>query len=228
MAHYPIFLDLAGADILVVGAGVVGRRKVSALLRALPRSILVLDPLMDADTAHELEVSGPVVCRKRKFSPADLPGKTMVFAATSDAGLNSHIAGLCRDSGILCNCVTCPDAGTFIVPAHFTSADMIVAIGTGGQSPALAKKLREDLEAWVGKRYTPLLAVLGRLRPLVLELGLPSDENGVIFRSLTHSTLADLLEQGKHAEAEALLLRLLPNALHVRVGELLHEPGHRA
>lgn len=225
MAYYPLFLDLAEADLLVVGAGTVGRRKITSLLRAFPRSLTIVDPLIDDDTARGFEASGPVACHARPFTPADLKGKTLVFAAAGNPEVNALIAGLCRDSGILCNCVTAPDAGSFIVPAHFTSGEIAVALSTGGQSPALAKKLREELEAWVGKRYTPLLLVLGRLRPLLLELGLSSDENSAVFRSITHSALADLLEQGRCAEARALLSRLLPNPLHARVGELLHESG---
>lgn len=225
MPYYPLFLDLTQADLLVVGAGTVGRRKIASLLRAAPRALTVVDPLLDDDTARELESSGSVICHARPFIPADLAGKTLVFAAAGNPDTNARIAELCRRDGIFCNCITAPDTGSFIVPAHFASGEITVALSTGGHSPALAKKLREELEAWVGKRYTPLLAVLARLRPLLLELGLPSDENSAVFRSITHSALADLLEQGRRAEAGALLARLLPNPLHTRVGELLHELG---
>ena len=224
MGYYPLLLDLAEADLLVVGAGAVGRRKIASLLAAAPRSVTVLDPFLDEDTARELEAFGPVVCRTRDFIPADLAGKTLVFAATDNPEVNAFVAGLCQKNGIPCNSITAPDAGSFIVPAHFRSGDILVTVSTGGHSPALAKRLREELEAWVGKRYTPLLSVLGRLRPLLLELGLPSGENSAVFRSVTFSALADLLEQGERAQAEALLLRLLPKPLHARVGELLHEP----
>ncbi len=225
MSYYPLFLDLAGAAVLVVGAGAVGRRKIASLLKAAPHSVTVLDPFLDNDAARELEACGPVVCLARGFDPADLPGKTLVFAATGNPEVNALITGLCRANGILCNSATGPDTGSFIVPAHFSNGDILVALSTGGQSPALARKLREDLEAWLGKRYTPLLSVLGRLRPLLLELGLSSDENSAVFRSLARSALADLLERGELAEAEALLADHLPHPLHARVGELLHELG---
>lgn len=222
MAYYPLFLDLAGKEILVVGAGAVGRRKIASLLAAGPERIFVADPGLDAETVRELRASGPVICLIREFLPQDLAGKTLVFASSGNSAVNAQVAALCASQGILCNRVDTPDSGSFIVPAHFTSGGITVALSTGGQSPALARRLRQDLEAWLGKRYSPLLAVLGRLRPLLLELHLPTEENTALFRALVCSPLADYLENGDPAAARAYLIECLPEALHSRVGELLH------
>jgi precorrin-2 dehydrogenase/sirohydrochlorin ferrochelatase len=222
MTLYPLFVTLHDKDILVVGAGSVGQRKIAGLGSAGPRCITVVDPGLNAERVAELKKLGPVECHARVFAPRDVREKFLVFAATSDRAVNAEIAALCLELGILCNSVDAPDEGSFIVPAHFTNGGITVALSTGGHSPALARLLREDLESFVGKRYTHLLQVLSRLRPLMLNLGLPTQENTVLFRALVRSPLAGQLECGDHAAAEATLSRLLPEPLLDRVGEILH------
>jgi len=222
MTFYPLFVDLRGKDILVAGAGSVGQRKIAGLGPVGPRCITVVDPGLDAERIAELKTLGPVECYARGFAPQDVQGKFLVFAATNVRAVNAEIAALCLEKGILCNSVDAPDEGSFIVPAHFTCDGITVALSTGGHSPALARLLREDLESFVEKRYTHLLQVLSRLRPLLLNLGLPAQENTVLFRALVRSPLAGQLECGDHAAAEATLSRLLPEPLLDRVGEILH------
>jgi precorrin-2 dehydrogenase/sirohydrochlorin ferrochelatase len=222
MTFYPLFVDLHGKNILVAGAGSVGQRKIAGLGAADPHCIMVVDPSLSAEHVAELKKLGPVDCHVRAFAPEDLHGKFLVFAATSDRAVNAEIAGLCLERGILCNSADAPDGGSFIVPAHFTNNGITVAISTGGHSPALARMLREDIETFVGKRYTRLLQVLRRLRPLLFNLGLPTRENTAVFRALAHSPLAEQLERGDRVAAEATLSSLLPEPLLDRVGEILH------
>lgn len=216
-------MDLTAREVLVVGAGSVGRRKAASLLACAPRGLDLVDPGLSPALCGELEASGRVRCHARAFEPGDLAGKFLVFAATDKREVNALVATLCREQGILCNIADAPAHSDFFVPAHFTSQGITVAVSTGGHSPALAKRLRAELEAWVGKRYTGLLLLLGRLRPLLLDLCLPSEENSEMFRALVRSPLAELLETRQHDEAAALLERLLPAPLHSRIGELLHE-----
>jgi len=222
MTFYPLFVDLRGKNILIAGAGSVGRRKIAGLGAFEPRCIMVVDPCLRPELILELKQLAPVDCLARAFVPEDVRGKFLVFAATNDRAVNAEIAALCREQGILCNGADAPDEGSFIVPAHFLNNGITVALSTGGHSPALARVLREDLEAFVGKRYTHLLQVLSRLRPLLFDLGLPTQKNTALFRALVHSPLAGQLECGDRAGAEATLSRLLPEPLLDRVGEILH------
>lgn len=215
-------MDLTGRDVLVVGAGKVGKRKIAGLVKALPRSIIVVDPALDANTVEKLEASGPVVCRARGFMAEDLERKCLVFAATDQPEINAAVASLCAEKTIPCNSIDAPESGSFIVPAHFTCDGITVALSTGGGSPALAKVLREELEAFVGKRYTLLLAVLARLRPRLLNLGFSTEDNTVLFRALVHSPLAGQLEALDYDAATATLKDLLPEQMHSCVRELLH------
>lgn len=222
MQHYPLFLNLTEKDVLVVGAGAVGRRKAASLLRCSPRAVVVVDPGLTPAAARELGASGSVRCHARGFAPEDLDGKALVFAATGNREVNALVARLCRERGIFCNIADAPEASDFFVPAHVENQGITLAVGTGGHSPALARRLRAELEAWLGTRYAGLLTILSRLRPMVIALGLPAKENGDIFRSLVDSPLAELLETGRRADAETLLAERLPKPLHAHMGELLH------
>lgn len=222
MRYYPLFLDLTDKEVLVAGAGEVGLRKIHSLLEANPARLTLIDPAMHPDELRARFAHPRLVLLPKGFEAEDIYGKNIVFAATARREVNSLIATLCRDRGILCNVADAPDEGNFIVPALVESGSLCITVSTQGQSPALARKLRLELEDWVGKRYTPLLTVMGRLRPLLLELGLPTKENTNLFRALVSSPLADYLQANDHAAASALLASLLPESLHRRMGELLH------
>ncbi len=217
MRHYPLFLNLAGRDVLVVGAGIVGRRKICSLQTAGPRSITVIDP------AELPYLGASVVHERRAFSPADVAGKFLVFAATHLQEVNALVAATCHAQHILCNIVDAPDESDFFVPASVSSGEITVAIATGGASPALARRMRIELEDWLGNRYTALTLFLGRVRPKILALALGGDRNTKLFRMLVNSSLGELLASGRHEEAHTLLLNLLPEGLHSSIEELLHD-----
>lgn len=246
MRHYPAFLDLSDARCLVVGLGAVGRRKLAALAACDPAEVLALDA--HADPGHE--ELGPLIRQpcvrfeRRAFATADLDGVRLAFAATSDAEENARIAGLARAAGIPVNVADAPDLGDFIVPASFELSGLTVALSTHGLSPALARKLRKELQEHLGSRYERLLALLGALRPMVLELNLPQGENAALFRAVADSELAEVLgprfgpcsgpcsgpgagpgdgpdPDGDRDRAEAILRDILPKALHPRIGDLI-------
>lgn len=222
MRYYPLFLDISGKNILIAGAGEVGRRKAASVLKAGPALVELVDPGMDCEAVRALFSQPSLQCRARKFEAGDLDGKSLVFAATNDREVNRRIASLCAERGILCSVADEPSEGNFIVPSHFEKDGLTIALSTQGQSPALAKVLRRELEDWLGKRYSPLLMLLGRLRPLVLELDLPTEKNSALFRTIIQSSFADLIANNDRVAAEELLATLLPEPLHERMGELLH------
>ncbi|MDR0826428.1 MAG: bifunctional precorrin-2 dehydrogenase/sirohydrochlorin ferrochelatase [Desulfovibrio sp.] len=221
MRFFPLYIDLSAKKILIVGAGRVGQRKMRALLAARPQSITLLDPNFDPRGIEIFSTPG-LICLPRAFTPEDLEDKDLVFAASSDPPLNARIAALCAERKILCNCASGPAAGDCIMPAHFYSEGICLAVGTEGQSPALAKRLREDLEAYVASRYAGLLALLGKLRAPLLELGLGPEADAEIFRALVFSPLAECLEKGEKDKAGAILREILPTAMKARAGEFLY------
>ena len=114
---YPLFLDLSGLHCLVAGLGGVGSRKLQGLLHCAPASILALDMEAPAAELRPLLEQPCVRFEQRPFRDEDLDGRQLVFAATGNAEVNRHIALLCRERHILCNCIDAPAEGSFIVPA---------------------------------------------------------------------------------------------------------------
>ncbi|MDR1945693.1 MAG: bifunctional precorrin-2 dehydrogenase/sirohydrochlorin ferrochelatase [Desulfovibrio sp.] len=221
MRYFPIFLNLAGKKVLIIGAGAVGRRKLRAVLQAAPLNVTLVDPRLSPAEVEEAARQG-VECRLRTFRPEDLDGQDMVFVAGSDREADAAAAALCAQRRILCNCADVPEEGNFFVPAHFYREGLCLAVGTEGKSPALARLLREELEAFVGARFDTLLKLLERMRPRLLELGLGSEADAGVFRSLVRSPLAEHLEKGEARQAEELLRGILPAPLRSRAGEFLH------
>lgn len=221
MQYYPAFLNLSGTKCLVVGAGPVGLRKAQSLAACGPAEVLVVDPAPPSADWLDLPDTGPIVYAERPFEDADLDGRLLVFAATGSAEVNQGVVALCRERGILCNRAETPEDTDFLVPAHFSLGDMVVAVSTGGGSPALARMIRQDLENWFGEHYGDMVRLMATLRPMVLELGLGQQANADLFRSLTRSMLLDALKEHDLSLADLILRRLLPEALHARIPEVL-------
>ena len=221
MPHYPAFLNLTGRRCLVVGAGRVGLRKALSLAACDPAEVLVVDPAPASGPWLDLPDGGPIVYAQRPFQDDDLDGRLLVFAATASAEVNDRVQALCAERGVLCNRAETPEDSDFLVPAHFSLDGLTVAVSTGGGSPALARHLRRELEAWFGERYGAMVRVMAALRPMVLALDLPQADNAAVFRALTESMLAETLRTRDVNMAGRILQEHLPQALHARIPEVL-------
>lgn len=222
MRYYPMFVSLENKACLVVGAGEVGTRKIASLLACGAGHVLVLDMREPEGDLLGLIRNPALTFERRSFEDTDLDGRFLVIASTSDEALNWRISDLCRERGLLCNIVDQPEKCSFIVPAVVSQGDLTLAISTGGQSPALAKHLRRHLQESFGKEYAALLVVMGRLRPLLLDLGQGTRENTAVFRALVGSKLLEALAAGDREQAAVVLSEHLPEALRPRITELLH------
>ncbi|THB64118.1 MAG: bifunctional precorrin-2 dehydrogenase/sirohydrochlorin ferrochelatase [Desulfovibrio sp.] len=221
MRYYPAFLDLTEKRCLVAGAGDVGRRKLATLIKCPVKEVLVVDPGPPHTDLEPLIAPVNVTYANRPFTDSDLEGCFLAIAATAKTEVNQRIADLCRERSILCNVIDEPDSGDFIVPAHVDLDGLVAALSSSGVSPALTRVVRRDLQEYLGSRYTILLALLKKLRPLVLALEQPQADNAALFRSLVTSDLAGLLSSGDQQGAQALLQEILPPALADHIPELL-------
>jgi uroporphyrin-III C-methyltransferase / precorrin-2 dehydrogenase / sirohydrochlorin ferrochelatase len=156
--YFPVFLKLAGARVLVVGAGEVALRKVRLLVRAGARVELV------ARQRHpEIAALGlPLVAAD--FDPAQLAGQRLVVAATDDPGLNDRVAQAARAQGIPVNVVDDPGRSDWITPSIVDRSPVLIAVSTGGTAPVLARRLRERLEGLVPAAYGRIAEFLGGMR----------------------------------------------------------------
>jgi precorrin-2 dehydrogenase/sirohydrochlorin ferrochelatase len=138
-----------------------------------------------------------------------LDGVFIVIAATDNSELNRRVSLAAKKRSILINAVDQPDDCTFIVPSMLQRGDLTISVSTGGKSPALARKIREDLEKKFGEEYKCLLVMMGRLRKEILSLGLPSNKNKELFQKLVDSPLLMAIRKKDWDEAAAVLSRVL-------------------
>ena len=146
---------------LGVGAGPVGESKLDALLNAGAAVTVVAPKATEAIRAAAK--AGRVEWRIREFRPTDLAGVTLVVAAVP-ADIAKRVFIATRARGILCNSVDDPDNCDFYYPAVVNRGDLQIAISTGGRSPALAQRLRRELEEQFGPEYESWVNELGKAR----------------------------------------------------------------
>jgi precorrin-2 dehydrogenase/sirohydrochlorin ferrochelatase len=159
---FPIFLKLEGRRVLVVGAGPIAEGKIRGLLDSRA-SVHVVAP--DAtQLIRYWTAAGAISWRVATFEPGDLDGIFIVIAATSSHELNTLIYREANLRGVLCNAVDDPDNCDFYYPAVVDRGDLQIAISTNGRSPALAQRLRQELEEQFGPEYETWVRELGEAR----------------------------------------------------------------
>jgi precorrin-2 dehydrogenase/sirohydrochlorin ferrochelatase len=159
---FPLFLKLKGRKCLVVGAGTIGQSKIASLLDA-GAAVQVVAPRATAKI-QEWARKEKIRWRKREFHDADLADCFLVVAATSSNSLHKKIFRLAKHKGVLCNVVDVPKLCDFYYPAVVRRGSLQVAISTGGESPALAQRLRKELESQFDPEYADWVAELGKVR----------------------------------------------------------------
>lgn len=221
MHTYPIFVNLADKRCLVVGAGGVGKRKIQSLVDAGAGRIDVIDTMAPDEALSSLLDHENVNFINREFREDDLDDVFLAIVCTSNKTVNDHISKLCQRRGTLCNIADQPEAGSFIVPASVRRGDLTITVSTNGKSPAMARRVRRELQETFGDEYAHLLTVMGRVRPLMLALGLDTTENTAVFRALTESPLLEALRDKHLDSAGEILKQSLPQPLHDNIPELL-------
>ncbi|MCA1848752.1 MAG: bifunctional precorrin-2 dehydrogenase/sirohydrochlorin ferrochelatase [Actinobacteria bacterium] len=174
---YPIFLDLSGRRCVVVGGGEVANRKARKLLQARAR-VVVISPEVGA----ELE-SVAVEVHRRPYGEGDLEGAYLAFAATDSREVNAAVAREAEERGIPVNVADRPSEGDFALPSTLRRGGLQVAVSTGGASPTLARKIKDELEEVFGPEWAGIVEELGRSR----RRGEKSDERleGEVSRCLS-------------------------------------------
>ena len=159
---FPMFLKLTRRRCLVVGAGKIAEGKIASLLDAGARVRVVAPQATVAIAAWARHRR--ILWSQRVFEPADLDKAFLVIAATSSVRVHRAVFREARRRGVLCNAVDEPTRCDFYYPAVVRRGDLQIAVSTGGRSPALAQRLRRELEAQFGPEYEAWLDHLGRSR----------------------------------------------------------------
>ncbi len=227
---FPLFADLRGRTVLVVGGGPVARRKTEALLAAGAR-VRVGAPRLIAELAA-LAGAGTIEHRDGDFAEGWLDDAWLAIAATDDAAINTAVAAAGEARRILVNVVDDAEASSFHVPARIERGPLQIAISSGGGAPMLARHLRERFETQVDEAFGALAALLTRERERIRARYPGLRERRRFFERVLEGPLLQRLRQGKALAAgrifDAALAASSSKAAHgsvVLVGAGPGDPG---
>jgi precorrin-2 dehydrogenase/sirohydrochlorin ferrochelatase len=161
-----MMVRLQGRKCLVVGAGKIAADKIAGLLR-YGAEVSVVSPKAVPRIQKQAR-AGVLSWRQREFSPRDVQGAFLVVAATSSVRVNEAVFRACSARGVLCNAVDDPERCDFYYPAVVRRGPLQIAISTNGQSPALAARLRRELEEQFGPEWSAWVDHVGRTRRIIL------------------------------------------------------------
>lgn len=185
--YYPICLNITNKRCIVVGGGEVGARKVKGLLECGASVSVVgreLNPYLE-----EIREAGKIEHLCEDYRAGHLRGAFLVIGATDSEDINRKIYEDALSLGIMVNIADDPGRCDFILPAVARQGDLAVAVSTGGKSPALARKLRDEFESSLGPEYGTLARLLGELRKKVLASCSDPADNKRKFEALIESDI---------------------------------------
>ncbi|GLQ89257.1 uroporphyrinogen-III C-methyltransferase [Dyella flagellata] len=207
MRLYPLFADLTGLPVLVVGGGHVAERKIDMLL-ASGASVLVGAPSLTPALA-QLAEQGKVEHYAGTFQPTWLDHVWLVIAATDDRALNAQVAASASERRIFANVVDDPALSRFQVPAVVDRAPLTVAVSTGGAAPVIARRVREALETQLEHALGPLTALAQKHRARIMQRWPDLAERRAFYDWLHDGPVMALLRNARPDDAERELLEAL-------------------
>lgn len=201
MRYYPINLDIRGRPVVVIGGGQVALRKIEGLLEAGAR-LRVVDP-RPLPEVRRLAEKGKITLVRRAYRKGDLGRAFAAVASTDDRQVNLAIRGEAKRKRILLNIVDRPAFCDFVFPSRIQRGEFMVTISTGGASPALSRKVREELEEFFGPEYGVLVDLLGRLRKKIP----PAVTSGAdkLFTAFVRSPVLAHIRRGDWGAVDRLL-----------------------
>lgn len=211
MSLYPINVNITDKLCIVVGGGAVALRKTKSLL-AGGAKIRVISPEVHAEL-QVLARNKEIEWFTREFVEGDLKEAFLVFAATNNHEAQVLIAREAGKYAVLLNSADDPQNSHFHVPAHFRRGKMLVTVSTSGSSPALAKKIRQQLEIVVVPEYEIVADLFSLIREKVVDADGDSLANAELFRRLMQEGIVELVLQANWFDLQMLLLRELPESV---------------
>lgn len=195
MAKYPIFLELSGRRVVVIGAGAVAVRKAQSLLAAGARLIVVAEHADDMQAALCGHKNAELI--KSKYSKDYIAESVLVIAATANHQLNKRIYKDCQELEILCNVVDEPELCDFFVPAVVNRGNLQIAIGTEGNCPAYAGHLRKKLEQTFTDKHGKFLAELETFRKhIIKDVPNTEDRKGLLGQLVDDESFEYFVQNG--------------------------------
>ncbi|POD27806.1 uroporphyrinogen-III C-methyltransferase [Pseudomonas syringae pv. syringae] len=218
MEFLPLFHNLRGSRVLVVGGGEIALRK-SRLIADAGAVLRVVAPEIEAQLSELVVQSGGEMIL-RGYSECDLDGCVLIIAATDDEPLNAQVS---RDARLRCvpvNVVDAPALCTVIFPAIVDRSPLVIAVSSGGDAPVLARLIRAKLETWIPSSYGQLAGLAARFRNQVKGLFPNVQQRRAFWEDVFQGAIADRQLAGQGAEAERMLLAKIAGEPPSETGEV--------
>ena len=203
----PLHIDLKGRKALVIGGGSVAERKVKTLLE-YGAELTVVSPELNSPL-KELTEAGEASYINDIYRPAYLKDKFLVICATDDEEVNRQAADHCINRGILVNSVSEPDRCTFFFPALLKKGPLTVAVSTAGSSPALSRRIKEQLDGYFGSEYEEYLSYLGQMRPRIIARVTDKEARREVFECLAGDEFFSAFKEKPRLEIDGLVEEML-------------------
>jgi siroheme synthase-like protein len=204
---FPVYLNLKGKRVVVIGGGEVAERKVLALT-GTGASITVISPEVTTELAR-LAAAKSIEWHRRPYAPGDCKDAILVFSATDNREISRAVWEEAHRAGVLVNTADEPDLCDVIMPAVIRRGDLTVAISTGGASPALAATLREKLSQVLGPEYGQLVELLGRYRQEIQRRFQDERDRKALHYRLLDSDIIGFLQRNDSEGAERRLKEII-------------------
>ncbi|MGN1206066.1 MAG: hydroxymethylbilane synthase [Eubacterium sp.] len=188
MAYFPFMIQLEDKKCLLVGGGKVAARKAEIMLDFGADVFVVADKICGKLWKIQKE-NEKLMIRKRAYQPEDLEGADVVILATDDSKLNSEVAAICKQRRILVNVVDVKKDCGFYFPAIIQQKDVVVAVSTGGNSPGLASKIKNEIKKHLRKDYGEIADELGKARELVMHSEFAEEKRREILLEMMNEKL---------------------------------------
>jgi siroheme synthase-like protein len=204
---FPVYLNLKGKRVVVIGGGEVAERKTVSVLDA-EASVTVVSPKVTSGLASLAEMHS-IELHKRAYRPGDCDGAFLVLSATDDPEISKAVWEEANRSGVLINTADQPEFCDFIMPAVVRRSDLTIAISTGGTSPALAARLRARISSMLGPEYERLVGLLAGVRPEIRRRVRDEGDRKALHYRVLDSDVLSLLERNDNDGAERRIKEII-------------------
>jgi precorrin-2 dehydrogenase/sirohydrochlorin ferrochelatase len=201
---FPLFLKLEGRKCIVVGGGKIAESKLDLLL-ASGADVWVVSPEA-AEPIRELARQGRLHWNASRFVAKDLDGALVTIAATGDTAVDEEVFRAATDRGVLCNAVDDPERCDFYYPAVVQRGDLQIAISTSGKSPALAQRIRIELEQRFDEGYSEWLTWLGLVRDMFFRRPIEPEQRRLALHKISESGVYERFRSSRQRHAQGAIL----------------------
>jgi precorrin-2 dehydrogenase/sirohydrochlorin ferrochelatase len=193
MRYYPVNLDIQNKNCLVIGGGGVAERKIKTLIKC--GALVTAVSIKASDSVKTFAKLHKINLKIKKYETSDLTNMFLVIGATNNNRINSEISKDAKKLKVICNIADYPKKCDFILPAIVKRGDLVISVSTSGKSPALAKKIRKELEKSFGEEYAKTLDMMGFIRKILLNKAHEPEEHKSVFEKLINSQLCKAIKK---------------------------------